>query len=73
MNLTVEVTDVGLQVLLVFVPGDPINSDSRRLLQMEEGFGQAVFVNVVQQGSELELAALAGSFAHTVQSAGPAQ
>jgi len=64
-----EVNNIGLQVLLAFVPCDPIYSDRRRLLQIEERFGQTVFVDVMQQSSELERAAGTGSFAHTVQSA----
>jgi hypothetical protein len=51
------------------MPGDPVDADCRRLLQVEEGFGQAVFINVVQQGSESELAVLAGGFTHAGQSA----
>jgi hypothetical protein len=34
-----------------------------------EGFDEAVFVDVVQQSSELERAVLSGSFAHAFQSA----
>ena len=77
VNATMEVRNVGLQVPLVFAPCYAVDANRRRLLQMEEGFGQAVFVDVMQQGRELELAVLSGSFAHTVQSArlafGPAR
>ena len=65
-----EVSKVGLHVLLVFLPSHSIHSNRRRLLQVEEGFSQAVFADMVQQGGELERAVLAGSFAYAVQSAG---
>jgi len=70
-----EVSKVGLHVLLVFLPSHSIHSNRRRLLQVEEGFSQAVFADMVQQGGELERAAgtdrrlVAGSFAYAVQSA----
>ena len=38
------------------------------LLQVEERFGQTVFVDVMQQGREFERAVLSGSFTHAVQS-----
>jgi hypothetical protein len=59
-----EVRDAGLQVPLVFVPGHTVHADGRRLLQVEERFGEAVFVDMVQQGGELERAAVASSFTH---------
>ena len=62
-----EVCNVRLQVLLIFLPGYAVNSDRCRLLQIEEGFIQTVFINVMQQGRELELAVLAGSFAYAEQ------
>ena len=64
-----EVHDIGLQVPLVFMPCNPVDSDRRRLLQVEEAFSQAIFVDVMQQGRELERAVLSGSFTHTMQSA----
>jgi hypothetical protein len=69
VNTIMEVRDVDLQVLLIFLPGYSIDADGRRLLQVEERFGQAVFVHVVQQGGESEPTVLAGSFTHAVQSA----
>ena len=69
VNSTVEVRNAGRHVLLVFVPGDTVYPDSRCLLQIVEGFQQAVLVDVMQQGCELERAVLAGSFTHTVQTA----
>ena len=68
-----EVCNVRLQVLLVFMPSYPVDSDRCRLLQIEESFIQTVFVDVMQQGGELELAAgthsdgSAGSFAYAEQ------
>jgi hypothetical protein len=62
-----EVRHVDLQVSLVFVPRYPVHADGHRLLQVEEALGQALFVDVVQQGGELERAVLTGSFAHAVQ------
>ena len=53
--------------LLVFRPSDTIDSNGRRLLQIVEGFGQAVVIDMVQQGCEFERAVLTGSFAHAVQ------
>ena len=58
-----------LHVPLILMPRDPIDSDSRPLLQIEERFGQTVFVDMMQQGSELERAAGAGRFTHAVQTA----
>ena len=58
-----------LHVPLVFMPRYTVDSDGRRLLQVEEGFGQTVFVDVMQQGREFERAVLSGSFTHAVQSA----
>ncbi len=69
VNPIMEVRHVDLQVSLVFMPGDPVHSDGRRLLQIEEALSQARLVDVVQQGRELERAVLAGSFAHAVQTA----
>ena len=60
---------MGLQVLLIVVPGDPVHSHRRRFLQVIEGLGKAVFVDVMQQGGELERAVLSGSFTHARQSA----
>jgi hypothetical protein len=51
------------------MPRHPVHADRCRLLQIEEGFGQAVFVDVMQQGRELERAAIASSFPHAMQSA----
>ncbi|MDA1230130.1 MAG: hypothetical protein O2856_05090 [Planctomycetota bacterium] len=67
MNTLMEVCNVGLQILLVVVPCHTIDADRCRRLQIEEGVAQAVFVDVMQQGSEPELAVLAGSFTHAVQ------
>jgi len=53
-----------LQCLSLF----SVNSDRRILLQVEEGVSQTVFAHMMQQGCELELAVLAGSFTHAVQS-----
>jgi len=64
-----EINDVGLQVLLVFLPCHFINSDRCVLLQIEERLSQTVFVDVMSQGSELERAVLAGRFTHALQSA----
>ena len=36
--------------------------------QVEEGFSKAVFVDMVQQGGELERVVTTGSFANAVQS-----
>ncbi len=67
MNSVMEVSDIGLQVLLVVVPSNAINSDGCPLLQIEECFGQTIFIDMMQQGSELERAVLTGSFTHAVQ------
>ena len=64
-----EDSDIGLQILLVVVPSHTIDSNGRRFLQVEERFGQTVFVDVMQQCGELELAVLVGSFTHAVQPA----
>ena len=56
------------KILLVVMPCHTINTDRSGLLQVEESFPQTVFVNVVQQSCEPELAVLAGSFTHAVQS-----
>ena len=69
MNPSVEISKVDLHVLLVVLPGDTVDSDCRALLQLFEGERQRVPVDVVQQGGELELAVLSGSFAHAQQSA----
>ena len=69
MNPIVEVRNVDLQVTLIFVPGYPVDSNGRCLLQVEEGFGQTIFVDVMQQGGEFERAVLAGGFTHAKQSA----
>jgi hypothetical protein len=50
------------------VPRDTIDSDRGPFLQTEESLGQPIFVDVMQQGSELERVVLSGSFAHAVQS-----
>jgi hypothetical protein len=67
VNPIMEVNEVVLQVLLVFMPSHTIDSNGRRLLQIVEGFGQAVLIDMVQQGCECERAVLTGSFAHAVQ------
>ena len=62
-----EVGNVRLQILLVFMPGHSIDSNRCRLLQIEESFIQTVFIDMMQQGRELKLAVLAGSFAYAEQ------
>ena len=49
VNTIVEVRNVGLQVRLVFMPCYLVNSNGCRSLQLIEAFGEAVFINVVQQ------------------------
>ena len=56
-----EVCNVDLQILLVVMPCHTIDADRCCLLQIEEGVSQTVFVHMMQQGSEPELAVLAGS------------
>ena len=69
VKTTVEVLDVGLQVLLVFVPAHPINADRCLLFEFVKTLVQQFFIEMVKERCELELAALAGRFAHTPQSA----
>jgi len=47
VNSSVEINNVVLQVLLVFLPCHSVNSDRCVLLQVEKGFSQTVFVHVV--------------------------
>ena len=68
VNSIMEVRNTDLQIPLIFEPGYTVDSNCRRPLQVEESFGQTVFVDVMQQGREFERAAGAGSFAHAVQS-----
>jgi hypothetical protein len=56
---TVKIGDPFLQVLFVVVPSQFVDSDCRRLLQIEECFGQQVLIDVMHQGSELQLAVVA--------------
>ena len=58
VNPTVEVCNVVLHVSLIFVPRHPVHADCRRFLQVVETFGQTPFVDVMQQGRELERAVL---------------
>ena len=46
VNSIMEVRNIDLQIPLVFEPGYTVDSDCRRLLQVEERFGQTVFVDV---------------------------
>ena len=69
VNPIMEVRNVDLHVLLVVLPCDPVHTDGRRPLQVEECFGQAVFIDMVQQGCEFERAVLSGSFTHAAQTA----
>jgi hypothetical protein len=62
-----EVLQIRLQIALIFKPRHTIHSNRRRLLQTEERTGQQVFIDMMQQGRELELAVLAGSSTHTFQ------
>jgi hypothetical protein len=68
MNPLAEAIDVGLCILLVFIPSYVVDPDRRGLLQVEEGFRQQPTVNVMQQVIEFEPAVLAGSFANAVKS-----
>jgi len=72
MNATVEIGNVRLHILLVFMPHNLVDFDRQHLLQMAEGFQQALFVNVMQQGRELDRTVLASAFAQAEQSARPA-
>ncbi len=47
VNSIVEVRNVGLQGLLLVMPGHFVDSDCRRLLQIEERFGQTVLIDVM--------------------------
>jgi hypothetical protein len=47
VNATMEVGYVNLQVPLIVVPSYLVDTDCRRLLQVEERFGQAIFADVV--------------------------
>ena len=60
--MVIEDSDIGLQVLLVVVPSYTIDSSGRRFLQVEERFGQTVFVDVLYQSSEIEFAVLTRSW-----------
>jgi hypothetical protein len=64
----VEVNDVVLQMSLVIVPRHLVDANRCGLLQVEEGFPQTVFADVMQQVLEHERAVLAGRFTHAEQS-----
>ena len=58
VNPIVEVRNVDLQVPLVFVPRYAVHADCRRSLQVEEAFGQTLFVDVMQQAVNLSVLSL---------------
>ena len=54
----------------IVMPRYTVDSNRYPLLQIEERFGKTIFIDMMQQSSELELAVLAGSFTHAVQTTG---
>jgi hypothetical protein len=71
MNSTVKIVDTILQVFLVFMPCHLIDADSCSLLELVKARSEKFDIDVMQQGSELEITAHSSRLTHTVQSAGP--
>ena len=51
----------------IVMPRYTVDSNRYPLLQIEERFGKTIFIDMMQQSSELERTVLTGSFTHTVQ------
>lgn len=69
VNPTMKIDDASLQVFLVFVPSHLINADGCLLLELVKARSQQFDIDVVKQGSELEVTALTSRLTHTMQSA----
>jgi hypothetical protein len=68
VNATVKIDNAIFQALLVFVPCHLIDADGCLLLELIEARSQLFDINMMKQGSELELTTLASRLTHTGQS-----
>lgn len=64
-----EINQIALQVLFIFLPADLIDAHGRFPLEAVEAPSEQIDADMVQQGRELKFAVLAGRVAHAVQSA----
>jgi hypothetical protein len=72
VNTTVKISDPIFQIQFIVVPCHFVDSYGSVLLQIEEGSVQQVFVDVMQQRCELQLAIIASCLTHTGQPERPA-